>query len=93
MTAMSTEATAVVEMVRTALILAATFGIAFSADQQAAIIVFIGAAFAAVSAILAWINRNHVFSAKTAQQIANAATNLEPGTEVDLTSLTQPVGP
>lgn len=72
---MQSEATAIIEAVRAALILAATFGIAINAEQQAAIVVIVGAGFTLVSALLAYLNRQKVYAVDTTQQIANDAAS------------------
>ena len=79
---MNSEATLIVEAVRTSLLLLAAFGILITQEQQTAILAAVPAILAVISLGLAWFNRQKVFAADTVQEIANAATFLPPGTEV-----------
>ena len=81
---MNSNPTLIVEAVRALIILGTAFGLAINAEQQAAIIGAAGAVFALVSFALAWYNRSKVYAPATVQKIADAATNLPPGSVVDI---------
>lgn len=70
---MKSEPTLLVEAVRLVAFVAATFGIAINAEDQAAAVVGLGALFAFGSVVLAWWNRRKVYAPATVQKIANAA--------------------
>jgi hypothetical protein len=81
---MKSEPTAIIEAVRALALIAATFGIAITAQDQAALVAVIGAGLIIASTALAWWNRRQVYAKDTVQAIANEATYLPPGTPVDI---------
>lgn len=70
---MQSQPTLIVEAIRAFIILASAFGVALTADQQAAIILAAGATLALISAGLAWYNRSKVYSIATTQKVATRA--------------------
>jgi len=80
---MQSEPTAIVEAVRIVAILAATFGIAISDEDQGALVLAIGAIVSLVSIGLAWYNRRKVYAKATVERIATAATFQAPGSSVE----------
>lgn len=73
---MNSEATLLIEAIRTALLLATAFGFAISDEQQVAILAFAGAA---ISLGLAFLNRAKVFAQDTTEElVANAAATGNP---------------
>ena len=70
---MKKEPTLIIELVRLAAILAGTFGLAITAEEQAAIAAGLGALAALVSVGLAIWNRRSVFSPATTEAIAQRA--------------------
>ena len=70
---MKTEPTLLIEVVRIAAILAGTFGVAITAEEQAVIVAGLGGLFSLISLGLAIWNRSRVFSPKTTERIAAEA--------------------
>ena len=72
---MKTEPTLIIEAVRILAILAGSFGIAITAEEQAALVAGIGGLAALVSVGLAIYNRLKVFSPKTTETLVRRAAS------------------